>query len=215
MMNFGNYLNTGNCFSFVNKFLRWAVQLPPTFLIGSLYLVKRRRKGFIFLTKRFLNLIDILLSIFQTKNKTMKKLFLFALTGFFFAVSANAQIERNTNPSQKVQSDSAHHHHRGEMMDQLNLSPDQKSQMKSLRESNKQQRDEIKNDASLTQDQKRARMKELYKSQSEKMNSILTPDQQAKRNTYIKKMRTDKKMNGGKKWRGNKHNKPAGNTQAS
>lgn len=145
----------------------------------------------------------------------MKKLFLFALTGFFFTVSANAQIERNINPSQKVQSDSARHHHRGEMMDQLNLSPDQKSQMKSLRESDKQQREEIKNDASLTQDQKRSRMKELHKSQSEKMNSILTPDQQAKRNTYIQKMKADRKMNGGKKWKGNRRNKPVGNTQVS
>lgn len=128
----------------------------------------------------------------------MKKLFLIVTAGFFISVGANAQVARNTNPSQKIQSDSARHHHRGELMSQLNLTPDQKSQMKSLRQSNKQEREAIMNDASLTQEQKKAKMKELHQSQSEKMNTILTPDQQAKRNAYIQKMRSERKMNGRK-----------------
>ncbi|HEY5464233.1 MAG TPA: hypothetical protein VIJ95_13310 [Hanamia sp.] len=142
----------------------------------------------------------------------MKKLFLFALTGFIFTISSNAQVARNTNPSQNVQSDSSHHHHRGDMMAQLNLSSDQKSQLKSLRESNKQQREEINNDATLTQDQKRAKMRNMHKSQSDKINSILTPDQQAKRNAYIQKMKANRKMNGRKNW---KSNKPADTTPAT
>jgi Spy/CpxP family protein refolding chaperone len=123
----------------------------------------------------------------------MKKLFLFAVAGFFFAINTNAQVSRKTNRAQKIQSDSSRHQ-RGEMMDQLNLTPDQKSQIKSLHESNKQERDAIKNDASLTQEQKRAKMKDLQKSQSQKMNGILTPDQQAKRKAFMEKRRSEGKM---------------------
>ncbi|MEO6838448.1 MAG: hypothetical protein ABI261_07805 [Ginsengibacter sp.] len=126
----------------------------------------------------------------------MKKLFLFVMAGFLFVLNTNAQVTRNTNPSQRVQSDSSSHHQRGHMMDQLNLTPDQKSQMKLLRKSNKQERDAIQNDASLSQQLKMEKMKELRESQTDKMNSILTPDQQDKRNAYIQKMRTDRKMNG-------------------
>ena len=126
----------------------------------------------------------------------MKKLFLFVMAGFFFAMNTTAQVSGNANPNRKFQSDSSHHHHRGQMMEQLNLTPEQKSQLKSLHESNKLQRDAIKNDATLTQDQKRAKMKDLQKSQSDKFNSILTPDQLAKRNAYIQKMKANGKMHG-------------------
>jgi Spy/CpxP family protein refolding chaperone len=125
----------------------------------------------------------------------MKRLFLFALSGFIFMTSANAQITRKSNPSQRVQSDTARHHHKNEMMSQLNLNQDQKSQLKSLRQSNKLQRDNIKNDPTLTQTQKKEKMKELRQSQSDKMNSILTPEQQTKRKAYIQKMKAKRKMN--------------------
>jgi hypothetical protein len=65
--------------------------------------------------------------------------------------------------------------------------------MKTIQENTKQQREAIKNDASLTQDEKRTKMKDLQKSHSEKVNSILTPDQQAKRNAYIKNMKEQRK----------------------
>lgn len=138
--------------------------------------------------------MEVYQSMIEIKSINMKKLFLVAMAGFFFAMNTNAQVSRNANPNRKFQSDSAHHH-RGQMMDQLNLTSEQKSQMKALHESNKQEREAIKNDASLTQDQKRAKMKDLHKIQSEKMNSILTPDQQAKRKAYMEKRRSEKKMN--------------------
>lgn len=122
----------------------------------------------------------------------MKKLFLFATAAILFTITSNAQVSRETNPNQKVQSDSLRAHNKA-MMDDLNLTADQKSQMKAAQESTKQQRDAIKNDASLSQDEKKAKMKDLQKSHSEKVNSILTPDQQKKRNAYIKDMKQQKK----------------------
>jgi Spy/CpxP family protein refolding chaperone len=55
------------------------------------------------------------------------------------------------------------------------------------------------NDQSLTSDQKKEKMKELRKSQSEKMNTILTPDQQAKMKELRKQRMKNHKMNHGMK----------------
>lgn len=139
----------------------------------------------------------------EIKNIHMKKLFLFAIAGLFFVTASNAQVARDAVPSQKIQSDTSHHF-RKNMMADLNLTADQKAQMKSLHENMKQQRDAIKNDASLTADQKKDKMKELHKSQQEKMNSILTPDQQAKRKAFMEQGKQDHKMNGKWKGKGNK-----------
>jgi Spy/CpxP family protein refolding chaperone len=144
----------------------------------------------------------------------MKKLFLFAIAGLFFATAGNAQVTRKSAHSQKVQSDSTHHFKRGQMMNDLNLSPDQKTQLKALHESSMQQREAIKNDATLSPEQKKEKMKDLRKSQSEKMNSILTPDQQAKRKAFMEKRKENRKMNG--EWHGKKgHQKAEAATEKS
>jgi Spy/CpxP family protein refolding chaperone len=132
----------------------------------------------------------------------MKKLFLFGVAAFFFAAAGNAQVARKAPHSQKVQSDSTHHFKKGQMMDDLNLTPDQKKQLKALHEDMRQQRDAIKNDATLTPEQKKDRMKDLHKTQSEKMDAILTPDQQEKRKAFMQKRKENQKMNG--KWNGKK-----------
>lgn len=128
----------------------------------------------------------------------MKRLFISLLAISFFAFNGNAQVKRDVTQSQKVQSDSSRHFKKGKMMSDLNLSADQKSQMKEIQQSNKQQREAVKNDASLTPNQKRMKMKELQKSQSDKVNSILTPDQQAKRKTNIKQMKANRGKHGTK-----------------
>jgi len=126
----------------------------------------------------------------------MKKLFLFAFAGLLFAATSNAQVKRNSAESQTMQLDTFHHFRKGKMMDNLNLTADQKAQMKTMREDAKQQREAIQNDASLTSDQKKAKMKELHKTQSDKMKSILTPEQQATWKANMKQMKENRKMNG-------------------
>lgn len=70
---------------------------------------------------------------------------------------------------------------RGEKFAQeLNLTPEQQADLKSIRENEKQQAQAIKNDSSLTADQKKAKFKELRKSGHEQMMAKLTPDQQKK-----------------------------------
>jgi periplasmic protein CpxP/Spy len=70
---------------------------------------------------------------------------------------------------------------RGEKFaEKLNRTPEQKADLKSIRENEKQQAQAIKNDSSLTSDQKKAKFKELRKSSHEQMMAKLTTDQQAK-----------------------------------
>ena len=69
----------------------------------------------------------------------------------------------------------------------LNLTPEQKADLKSIRENERQQAQAIKNDTSLTAEQKKAKFKELRKSSHEQMMAKLTPDQQKK----LKEMRKE------------------------
>jgi Spy/CpxP family protein refolding chaperone len=62
----------------------------------------------------------------------------------------------------------------------LNLTPQQQSDLKSIRDNQRQQAQAIKNDSSLTPDQKKAKFKELRKSSHEQMMAKLTPEQQQK-----------------------------------
>lgn len=69
----------------------------------------------------------------------------------------------------------------------LNLTPDQQAAIKSIHQNFRQQAQAIKNDSSLTPDQKKAKFKELRKSSHEQMMAKLTPDQQQK----LKEMRKE------------------------
>lgn len=128
----------------------------------------------------------------------MKKLFISLLAISLFSFNGNAQVKRDVTQSQKMRSDTSRHFRKGQMMNDLNLTADQKAKMKEIQQSTKEQRDAIRNDASLTPEQKMAKMKDLRKSQSEKVNSILTPDQQAKRKASMEKMRSNGRMHGAK-----------------
>ena len=64
-----------------------------------------------------------------------------------------------------------------EVVNDLNLSDDQKSKMKDIFSDAKSKREAIMNDASLTDDQKRAKMKELHTGTMSKVNEVLTPEQ--------------------------------------
>ena len=123
----------------------------------------------------------------------MKKLLLLSLFACSLALGSQAQVTRSSKPSQRMQSDSSRKVHMQQMKD-LNLTKDQKDQMKAMRQDAKSQRAAIQNDASLTPDQKKAKMKDMEQSFKTKRNSILTPDQ-------ISKMKEMKKQNHqGKKW---------------
>ena len=63
---------------------------------------------------------------------------------------------------------------------ELNLSDAQKQQLKPVLKSEAQQLKAVKADASLSDDQKRAKAKEIHQNAKSQMSTILTPDQQKK-----------------------------------
>jgi Spy/CpxP family protein refolding chaperone len=64
-------------------------------------------------------------------------------------------------------------------LDSLNLTDDQKAKVKDILADAKTKRQAVLTDASLNEDQKRAKMKELHEGLLTKLNEVLTPDQQA------------------------------------
>ena len=64
-----------------------------------------------------------------------------------------------------------------ETLNELNLSDDQKSKIKDIFTDAKSRREAIFNDSSLTDDQKKAKMRELHTGTMAKVNEVLTPEQ--------------------------------------
>jgi len=96
-------------------------------------------------------------------------------------IAALAQTGAAADNSANAATSQAPDKERGEKFaEKLNLTPEQKADLKSIRENAKQQAQAIKSDSSLTPDQKKAKFKELRKSSHEQMMAKLTPDQQAK-----------------------------------
>jgi periplasmic protein CpxP/Spy len=63
-------------------------------------------------------------------------------------------------------------------VESLNLTDDQKPKVKDIFADAKTKRQAVFSDSSLTQDQKRDKMKELHDATMTKLNGVLTPDQQ-------------------------------------
>ena len=82
-----------------------------------------------------------------------------------------------------------------EMLDELDLTKDQRIQLKSIRQNNKQQRDMIANNDSLSAEQKKFELKQLRKQTESDINSILTDQQREKYNELKQEMRDQKMSN--------------------
>lgn len=73
-----------------------------------------------------------------------------------------------------------HQQHKDEMAKALGLTDAQKDQLKQVHQDQKAKLDALRADTSLTRDQKRAQLRTIRQESHQKMNSILTPEQQEK-----------------------------------
>jgi len=117
----------------------------------------------------------------------MKRVFLSAaLAGLMIAAglpaiaqSADSQTSTTTQqPAGEGHHGGKHGKHFARMAKKLNLTQDQQAKLKPIFEQRHQQAQAIKNDSSLTADQKKEKMQELRQSTMAQMNGILTPEQQ-------------------------------------
>ena len=75
----------------------------------------------------------------------------------------------------------------------LNLTDDQKAQMKTIHESSKAQLDAVNKDESLTADQKAAKVHQLRHSARTQMVKLLTPEQQQLMKANVRALRATRR----------------------
>ncbi|MDB5196379.1 MAG: hypothetical protein JWP88_750 [Flaviaesturariibacter sp.] len=104
----------------------------------------------------------------------MKRLFTSALALLLIAGAAQAQTTEKT-----AQKHAKHQKGGGKEFAQLNLSADQKAQMKSLHEKQKAEAEALKANKSLSADQQKEQRKALHEKYKSQMDAILTAEQKA------------------------------------
>lgn len=110
----------------------------------------------------------------------MKKLFAIFFFIIFFAFNIIAQVKRESGSSKNIINSNTKKSRNKELMKELNLTKEQKGQVKELRMDMKQKKDEIDNDKSLSPVQRKEKITELRQEQKQKLNRILTAEQKDK-----------------------------------
>ncbi len=113
-----------------------------------------------------------------------KSVLIVALFSIFVISSANAQQNRPTRGdgnamAQKMKA----------IYKDLDLNQDQMDKLKALNETNMKKMQELKGDSKLTEEQRKGKMMEFWKSQQAARDSILTPEQATKFNEKMREMR--------------------------
>jgi Spy/CpxP family protein refolding chaperone len=102
-----------------------------------------------------------------------------ALTGALaVSLAGFAQTQNSTDTSSTATTSTATKSQSGK--NDLGLNADQKSQIKQIRQNEKQQIQTVKADNSLNKDQKKAKIKDIRQNSTSQINSLLTPEQQQK-----------------------------------
>jgi Spy/CpxP family protein refolding chaperone len=81
------------------------------------------------------------------------------------------------SPQEAGQTQAAPAQHEGPARPDLNLTDDQKAQMKKFHQDAKAQIDAVNSDSSLSADQKQAKIQEIHRATHKQVESILTPSQ--------------------------------------
>ncbi|HEX2662221.1 MAG TPA: hypothetical protein VHM93_05270 [Candidatus Acidoferrum sp.] len=103
-------------------------------------------------------------------------------------LSAAGATFAQTSPQASTADKHAQMHQKGEsaeqhlqmLSDKLNLTDDQKAKLKPILQDQMQQMKAVREDSSLSEDQKRTKMKSIHESLHDQINAVLTPEQQAK-----------------------------------
>lgn len=108
----------------------------------------------------------------------MKRIFMSAAVILLATAAVQAQTDSTKGPR---------HEHRqmqqGGGFEQLNLSADQQTKLKAMRDDFKTQADALKAQT-LTEDDRRTKMQDLHRRQKEQLDAILTPDQKQQMETW-------------------------------
>ena len=110
----------------------------------------------------------------------MKKIFLLASALFLFTMASQAQ-SNNANRGNRHRTENRGGWQRGsynsELTKKLNLTTEQQEKLKSVREDFRKQGEAIKNNSSLSADDKKAAYRELFQKNREAQNAVYTDEQ--------------------------------------
>jgi periplasmic protein CpxP/Spy len=73
----------------------------------------------------------------------------------------------------------------------LNLTDDQKAQMKQIHQSAKSQVDAVKNDSTLSADQKQQKIQQIHRDSEKQVHAMLTPEQRKQMKAYHQEKRAE------------------------
>jgi len=112
-------------------------------------------------------------------NRIPKQL---AITASFLLLSVFPALSyaQNNAPDSTPGQSQAMHEKRGDhnaMLANLNLTDDQKAQIKQIHEGTRSKIEAVNNDSSLSADQKQAKIQQIHKSTRKEVAAILTPEQ--------------------------------------
>jgi len=131
----------------------------------------------------------------------MKKIIAFSVFMVAVCVGASAQIERKIDTTKRAKI-MQHQNAKKSMLKSVKLTDDQKEQLKADSEANKAAIENIKNDVSLSEEQKQSKIKTLQAAQKEKMKTLLTPEQKkqiAANKENVEKLEKAEQMKGNRK----------------
>jgi protein CpxP len=117
------------------------------------------------------------------KNVKFVPLYFAVLLFFGYCLPASAQYggSQSSNPPAQSEMHQGQHGNRLEWLSkELNLTDEQKAKVKPILEDQEKQMHAIREDSSLSQDQKHEKMMQIHETTHSQINGILTPDQQKK-----------------------------------
>lgn len=118
----------------------------------------------------------------RTNIDTMKKIML-ALLSLIISLAGFSQVKKDRSKmsdSTKQAIKEVMKTKKGKKMAELNLSREQKKQVKEIKQNDDAAKNAILNDAALSEEQKKEKLKELRKARQEKIKTMLTPEQKEK-----------------------------------
>ena len=98
--------------------------------------------------------------------------------GLAAALTVPGALAKPQTASQTAGKEMGMHDKMQAAVESLNLTDDQKAKVKDIFADAKTKKQALSNDASLNEEQKKAKMKELHSATMAKLNEVLTPEQQ-------------------------------------
>jgi Spy/CpxP family protein refolding chaperone len=127
-------------------------------------------------------------------NRISKQL---AITASFMLLSvfpALSYAQNNAPDSTQGQAMHEKHGDQNAMLANLNLTDNQKAQIKQIHEGMRSKAETVKNDSSLSADQKEAKIRDLRRDTHEQVKKVLTPDQRKQFEENMREHRDSKQQ---------------------